>query len=220
MQSSIPKQYLPLAGKTVLQVSLEKLQRLQCLAGCVVAISADDVYFDQYCPFLPRIVRVEGGSERATSVLSGLQYLMNNGCEQDWGLVHDAARPGVKSENLQRLVDEVLKTGVGGILAVPVADTLKTVSDGIVQSTLDRLAIWQAHTPQMFRVGELYFAIEQALAQRLVITDESSAMELAGYSPQVICDSRDNIKITQAEDLALAEWILQQQINTGSYQCE
>lgn len=211
MQAQRPKQYLPLAGKTVLQVTLDKLQTLPDLAGCIVALSQDDPYFETYCGQTPGITTVVGGPERSISVFQGLTHLMQRGCANDWALVHDAARPCVKPANLRKLVHEVLRLNCGGLLAVPVADTLKQVEDHRALGTVNRSGLWHAHTPQMFRVGELHSALQTALTQNLNVTDEASAMEAVGVRPTIVADSRDNIKITQAEDLALAEWILQQQ---------
>lgn len=211
MGADKPKQYLPLAGKTVLQVTLDKLQGLSALAGCVIALSDGDPYFGSICGTRAGLMTVPGGAERSQSVFHGLAYLMQRGCEQDWALVHDAARPCVRPANLQKLVQEVIHHNCGGLLAIPVADTLKRVEGDCVASTIDRSQLWQAHTPQMFRVSELYLALQVAASRKLAITDEASAMELAGYRPRIVADSRDNIKITQVDDLALAESILQSQ---------
>lgn len=211
MQAQKPKQYLPLAGKTVLQITLDKLQTLPDLAGCIVALSDGDPHFADCCAPSTGTVTVVGGTERAVSVYKCLQYLMQRGCGQDWALVHDAARPCVRLENLHKLAREVVDSNCGGLLAAPVADTLKKVEGGRVLSTVDRSNLWQAHTPQMFRVGELFSALQAGFARSSTITDEASAMEAVGVQPLIVADSRDNIKITQAEDLALAEWILQQQ---------
>lgn len=211
MHAPMPKQYLPLAGKTVLQITLDKLQGLPSLTGCVVALSEGDPYFAGLCGGRAGLVTVTGGAERSASVYQGLLYLMQRGCEQDWALVHDAARPCVRPINLQKLVREVLDHNCGGLLAAPVADTLKRVDANRVLATVDRTFLWHAHTPQMFRVGELFAALQVAADRGLTVTDEASAMEFVGVQPRVIADSRDNIKITRTEDLALAEWILQQQ---------
>lgn len=215
MQASLPKQYLNLSGQPVLQVTLNKLAQLKQLSGMVVAVAAGDLYFDQLITMPPNTVKVPGGRERADSVLQALEYLERQGCAQDWALVHDAARPCVRLDRIQQLIDQVLASGEGGLLAAPIADTLKRALDQKAHSTVDRSSLWQAHTPQMFPVGALRLALRNGLEEGAVITDESSAMELQGEKPGLIADSRDNIKITQPEDLFLAEQILAAQQTSG-----
>lgn len=210
MGAPLPKQYLSLAGSTVLQITLKKLLALPQLSGCVVVLAQDDPYFTKLTGALP-VTTVVGGAQRADSVCCGLQHLLQYADERDWVLVHDAARPCVRLQNLQKLVDQVLQHGRGALLAAPVADTLKRVAGEQVLGTVDRSHLWLAHTPQMFRIGELLAALNQAKASGQSVTDEASAMEAMGMQPMVVADSRDNIKITQPEDLALAEGILQQQ---------
>lgn len=211
MQANVPKQYLPLAGKTVIEVTLNKLLSVPGLAGCIVALSQGDPYFSKHCRHIRGVTTVTGGAERAASVRAGLEHLVEQGFEQDWALVHDAARPCVKPANVLKLMRSALQHGCGALLAVPAADTLKKVHANAAVETVDRSQLWHAHTPQMFRAGELLCALKSAAKSGLTITDESSAMEATGARPAIVCDSRDNIKITQAEDLALAEWILAQQ---------
>lgn len=213
MGAALPKQYLPLAGKTVLQITLEKLRALPDLYGIVVALADTDRYFaDLDVP--AGTVTVTGGRNRADSVLSGLQYLMAQGAGDDWVLVHDAARPCVRMENIQRLIQQVKAQRCGGILATPVADTLKKSAAGTVLKTVDRADLWAAHTPQMFQVEDLFTALEKALGDAAQITDEASAIEYCGGRVLLVSDSRDNIKITQPEDLWLAEQILRRQART------
>ncbi len=211
MGASLPKQYLPLADSCVLQVTLSKLLNTPEIDGVLVAIAEHDPWFKQAILPDARLEAIEGGMERAHSVLNGLQCLMSRGYQDDWALVHDAARPCVAAAQIHALIHSANEFEYGTILAARAADTLKHVVAGKVQATVDRNTIWYAHTPQIFRVGMLHKAIEDALTQGQQVTDESSAMELSGYMPQVLEDSRDNLKITQPEDLALAEWILQQQ---------
>lgn len=220
MQASLPKQYLTLGGQPVLQITLNKLAQLNQLSGVVVAVSPDDPHFERLITMPPNAVRVAGGRERADSVLRALNYLEQHGCAQDWALVHDAARPCVRRERMQQLIEQVLATGEGGLLAAPVADTLKSALDQRAQSTVDRSHLWQAHTPQMFPVGALRLALLKGLEEGAVITDEASAMELQGERPRLVADSRDNIKITQPEDLFLAEQILAAQAAGGQQEVQ
>ncbi|AQZ93268.1 2-C-methyl-D-erythritol 4-phosphate cytidylyltransferase [Halopseudomonas phragmitis] len=204
MQADRPKQYLPLRGRTLIEHTLDCFLGQPELLGLVVCLSADDDWWPQLaCALDTRISRAAGGRERADSVLSGLKRLSELGAdEQDWVLVHDAARPNLAETDLHKLVRELADDPVGGLLAVPVRDTLKLAGpDGRVQSTPDRALYWQAYTPQMFRLGALRKALAAALAAGVAITDESSAMEWAGHSPRLIEGRADNIKITRPEDL-------------------
>lgn len=210
MGAALPKQYLPLAGKTVLQITLEKLAALPQVGGLVVAVAQNDDRITTL-DLPPGTVRVLGGRERAESVFNGLRYLMEQGCAQDWALVHDAARPCVQVENIQRLIECVRQRNCGGILATPIADTLKQSDGEKILRTVNRTGLWAAHTPQMFPVGQLFHALEKALADVVPITDEASAIEYIGGEVLLVPDARDNIKITQPEDLWLAEQILRQQ---------
>jgi len=207
MGAAVPKQYLPLAGKTVLQITLEKLISLPQVCGLVVAVAENDSLFSRLD--LPSgIVRIAGGRERAESVFNGLRYLMEQDREQDWALVHDAARPCVRLENVARLIDCARRRDCGGILATPIADTLKKSTGEKILRTVDRAGLWAAHTPQLFPVGQLFYALEKSLADAVPITDEASAIEYIGGEVLLVPDARDNIKITQPEDLWLAEQIL------------
>jgi 2-C-methyl-D-erythritol 4-phosphate cytidylyltransferase len=139
-------------------------------------------------------------------VLNGLLGLCELGAgEQDWVLVHDAARPNLQRADLDRLLSELAGDPVGGLLAVPVRDTLKRIgADGRVQETVDRSVIWQAYTPQMFRLQALRDALNDALAAGVAITDEASALEWVGQAPRLIEGRADNLKITRPEDL---DWL-------------
>ncbi len=204
MQADRPKQYLPLRGRTLIEHTLDCFLGQPELLGLVVCLSADDGWWPQLaCALDTRISRAAGGRERADSVLAGLQRLSELGAdEQDWVLVHDAARPNLAETDLHKLVRELADDPVGGLLAVPVRDTLKLAGpDGRVQSTPDRALYWQAYTPQMFRLGALRKALAAALAAGVAITDEASAMEWAGYAPRLVEGRADNIKITRPEDL-------------------
>jgi 2-C-methyl-D-erythritol 4-phosphate cytidylyltransferase len=221
MQSSIPKQYLPLAGKTVIEHSLHRLLQSPYLAGIVVALHPEDTFF-RTLPLASdaRISLVDGGTERSDSVRLALQQVATKAAADDWVLVHDAARPCLTQASLHLLIDTLRHGSVGGILAAPVADTLKRVdSQQYIENTQDRRQLWGAQTPQMFPVQQLVSALQIALDRGLNITDDASAMEAAGFSVQVIAGPSDNLKITRPEDLTLAELILRAQ-NMSDMACE
>jgi 2-C-methyl-D-erythritol 4-phosphate cytidylyltransferase len=157
----------------------------------------------------PRVRRVVGGAQRSDSVLAALAALLALGEPSDWVLVHDAARPCLQPGDLDRLVERVSASGNGAILAEPIVETVKEASGaGLVLRTLDRSRLWRAQTPQMFRLGELHAALADAVAQGRAITDEASAMELAGHPVQLVQGSPRNLKVTLPGDLQLAAWYL------------
>ncbi|WP_439887859.1 2-C-methyl-D-erythritol 4-phosphate cytidylyltransferase [Pseudomonas sp. MBLB4123] len=207
MRADRPKQYLELAGKTILEHSLACFLEHPQLRGLVVSLAGDDPYWPTLaCAVDPRIERAAGGRERADSVLGGLQRLTELGAgERDWVLVHDAARPNLARDDLDRLLAELAGDPVGGLLAVPARDTLKRAgADGRVRETVDRAPIWQAYTPQMFRLGQLYRALSDALVAGVAVTDEASAIEWTGLAPRLIEGRADNLKVTRPEDL---DWL-------------
>ncbi len=207
MRADRPKQYLPLGGRTLLEHTLDCFLDHPGLRGLVLALGRDDPYWPTLaCADDPRIQRADGGAERADSVLNALVKLEALGASvDDWVLVHDAARPNLARSDLDRLLGELADDPVGGLLAVPSRDTVKLAGvDGKVARTLDRQLIWLAFTPQMFRLGALRQALEQGLASGAAITDEASAMELAGAAPRLIEGRADNLKVTRPEDL---EWL-------------
>lgn len=207
MAADRPKQYLPLGGLTILEHSLGCFLNHPSLKGLVVSVATDDPFWPSLpCAVDTRVARVEGGRERADSVLNALLYLHAQGaCDDDWVLVHDAARPNLAREDLDTLLAELADDPVGGLLAVPARDTLKRVDkNGRAVETVDRSLIWQAYTPQMFRLGALHRALADSLVADATITDESSAMEWAGLAPRLIEGRSDNIKVTRPEDL---EWL-------------
>lgn len=209
MRADRPKQYLQLGGRTILEHTLDCFLTHPNLRGLVVSLAADDPWWPSLaCASDSRIHRAPGGAERADSVLGGLHLLEKLAADvNDWVLVHDAARPNLTREDLDRLLGELADDPVGGLLAVPVRDTLKRVGpDGRVLETIDRSVIWQAYTPQMFRLGALEEALAGALAEKVAITDEASALEWAGQSPRLIEGRADNLKITRPEDL---QWLAQ-----------
>lgn len=207
MAADRPKQYLPLGRQTIIEHSLDCFLGHPALKGLVVSLAPDDPFWPTLAiAHDPRVQRVAGGARRADSVLNALLYLHGNGAsDDDWVLVHDAARPNLARADLDKLLDELAADAVGGLLAVPSRDTLKRAdASGRVVETVDRSAIWQAFTPQMFRLGPLHRALADSLVADVAITDEASAMEWAGYSPRLIEGRGDNIKITRPEDL---EWL-------------
>ncbi|WP_075594101.1 2-C-methyl-D-erythritol 4-phosphate cytidylyltransferase [Pseudoalteromonas sp. PAB 2.2] len=210
MQHSAPKQYIELAGKTILEHTLSKLAELDFIHTIKVAISDDDGYFDAIPQIDSRIERVSGGTERADSVLNALLSLADN--PPDWVLVHDAARPLVCLSDITRLVDECLAANEGGILASKVKDTIKRGRTHSEQ-TVPRDDLWQALTPQFFPYQALVDALSNALENGVTITDEASAIEWAKQPVKLVAGRSDNIKITTPEDLDLAAFLLQKQQN-------
>ncbi|MGO2767692.1 2-C-methyl-D-erythritol 4-phosphate cytidylyltransferase [Pseudomonas taetrolens] len=207
MAADRPKQYLQLGGRSILEHSLGCFLDHPGLKGLVVSIASDDPFWPSLqCATDTRIARVDGGRERADSVLNALLHLHAQGAsDEDWVLVHDAARPNLSREDLDKLLIELADDPVGGLLAVPARDTLKRMGkNGRVAETIDRSLIWQAYTPQMFRLGALHRALADSLVADAVITDESSAMEWSGQAPRLIEGRSDNIKVTRPEDL---EWL-------------
>ena len=204
MAADRPKQYLQIAGRCILEHSLHCFLDHPGLLGAMVCVALDDPFWPQL-PVAsdPRVRRAPGGRERGDSVLAGLQALLAEGAgAEDWVLVHDAARPNLARQDLDRLLAELADDPVGGLLAVPARDTLKRASaDGRVVQTVDRSVIWQAYTPQMFRLGALREALAQALKEGVAVTDEASAMEWSGLSPRLIEGRADNLKVTRPEDL-------------------
>ena len=204
--NSIPKQYLPLCGATVIEHALRPfLARHEC-AGIVIVLSAEDTRWSSLAAARDtRVTTTIGGGERADSVRAGVAALKPRAPSGDWVLVHDAARPCLSDEDLGRLLESLAEDDVGGLLAAPVVDTLKR-ADGVgrVDATVDRTGLWRALTPQMFRLA----IIERALEPRSAATDEAQAVEALGLKPKLIEGSAENLKITVPEDLIRAERIL------------
>ncbi|QVL20153.1 2-C-methyl-D-erythritol 4-phosphate cytidylyltransferase [Pseudomonas qingdaonensis] len=216
MAADRPKQYLQLGGRTILEHSLDCFLDHPCLKGVVVSIAADDPYWPGLaCASDTRIQRAAGGRERADSVLNALLLLHAQGAaDNDWVLVHDAARPNLARDDLDRLLGELANDPVGGLLAVPARDTLKRAdANGRVSATIDRSTVWQAYTPQMFRLGVLHRALADSLVADVAITDEASAIEWSGQAPRLVEGRNDNIKVTRPEDL---EWLRQRWAHRGN----
>lgn len=213
MGSDIPKQYLPLASKPVILHTLQRLLTHPKIKAAVVAVSETDSWWpDLARHFDHQVIQAEGGVERCHSVLNALHTLSLQAHDDDWVLVHDAARPCLRRDDLDKLIDSLADDDVGGLLAIPVRDTMKRAEPNQrVVDTVAREGLWHALTPQMFKLGMLRAALEDALEAEVHVTDEASAMERAGYQPLLVEGHGSNIKITRPEDLALAEFYLQQQ---------
>jgi 2-C-methyl-D-erythritol 4-phosphate cytidylyltransferase len=206
MESKIPKQYLDLAGSPVLIRTIERLASCSGIAGLFLGISAGDQYWqalDYTQPWLKSVF--DGGKERSDTVRLILEGMAGMVHEDDWVLVHDAVRPCVRNEDIERLMLQASKQD-GGLLALPVTDTLKRAnSSREVESTVDRQNLWRAQTPQMFRYADLKQALDEADRHGHIITDEASAMEHAGFHPLLVQGSGENIKITLPGDIQIAE---------------
>ncbi|WHP07591.1 2-C-methyl-D-erythritol 4-phosphate cytidylyltransferase [Acinetobacter corruptisaponis] len=206
------KQYQYIQNHTVLEHTVNRLNTLN-LAGCILAIGEQD-HFAKTLSFQhkDKLHFCSGGAERVHSVLNALIYLSEIAHEDDWVLVHDAARPCVTQENLQLLVNTAIVHNQSAILAIPVRDTLKQVHTGNqIEKTVSRELLWQAQTPQIAKLKILKNALKTALANDILITDEASALEYINQPVQVVQGRSDNIKITYADDLELARLILQSQ---------
>jgi 2-C-methyl-D-erythritol 4-phosphate cytidylyltransferase len=218
-----PKQYAMLQdGRTVIEWALAPFLADPNCAGAVVVLAADDPYWPEVGQRLvrspgqtPRLIHASGGAERSHTVRNGLAALNALAAADEWVLVHDAARPCLPASDLRRLLERVSSHPVGGLLATPAADTLKRASRGSdpagdpeIEQTVDRSALWRALTPQMFRHGMLSDALDRALAAGRLPTDEAQAIEWTGKRPVLVEGSARNIKITSADDLAVATALL------------
>jgi 2-C-methyl-D-erythritol 4-phosphate cytidylyltransferase len=207
MGTPVPKQYLTLQGKTILEYSIQALLDIPFIKNIVVVIAPDDVYWETL-PFIqhPRILVVQGGGERQESVLKGLMALQSEASTDDWILVHDAARPCLHASDVMQLVSRLAAHPIGGLLGTPVRDTLKRCApDGQIQETISRQHLWHALTPQMFRYQILFDALSSVISKQQAVTDDASAVELSGAVPLMVQGRADNIKVTLPEDLALLE---------------
>lgn len=232
MGGQTPKQYLTLGSTSVLQATLSRLLQVPDVSGIVVVLSADDTLWPTIkAGSDPKVHTTIGGTSRAESVAAGLQFVLSK-CKPDtWVLVHDAARPLIQVSDVQRLSDAVYNSGaVGGILATPVQDTLKQASEYYgIECTINRETLWQAQTPQLFRVGDLAEAIEKAIADDkkaaqvsgefddpdnsfMPLTDEASAMERLGHEPLLVEALQPNFKITRPVDLRIANALLNDEV--------
>ena len=215
----MPKQYLEIAGKSLLAHAAATLLGDPRIAKTFIVVLPEDPYAERIAAMLgleAALVLRCGGTTRAETVLNGLRAMEKHGVlDNDWVLVHDAARPCLSAASLNRLIDEVGTDVVGGILAVPVSDTLKRGDDAQrATATEPRAGLWHAQTPQMFRVGTLRNALQDAKLD--VITDEASAIEAVGMRPKLVMGERQNIKVTYVDDIPFVEWLLARQSGQGA----
>ncbi len=209
MNADTPKQYIDINGRSVLAHTIDRLLQLEMLESIVVVLDQTSHNAGLHIYENPKVTTCIGGGSRAESVRNGLQHLQGVAEPGSLVLVHDAARPCVRTEDIRRLIKAVGSDKNGGLLAMPVVDTIKRADAGMhVTETVDRSHLWRAATPQLFVHQLLLQALTDALAAGADITDEASAMQHAGYSPKLVECSADNIKITTATDLALAEHYL------------
>jgi len=221
MQNDIPKQYLKINNKTIIEHTLDCFISHPAIAGVIVVLNTDDFYWKKNKlntkPSQIPIYTVEGGSERSDSVMQGLDYLLmvERLSEDSWVMVHDAARPCLLKTDIDKLLAIRNESCVGGILASLVRDTMKRAIEKNIVKTNARIShtesrenLWHALTPQLFKLGELKNALEDCLEKGIAVTDEASAMEALGKQVELVEGSMSNLKITQPEDLVLAELLL------------
>jgi 2-C-methyl-D-erythritol 4-phosphate cytidylyltransferase len=203
--TTLPKQYQPIAGQPMVAHTLAAFAAVPRISETLCVIAPDDTLFAQHVGSTHWVANCASDT-RAKTVLNGLKTMLTQGAQaSDWVLVHDAARCLITPAQINALIDACQHDPVGGLLALPLPDTLKTARSGHVASTVSRADKWLAHTPQMFRIGVLTQALEHSFASA---TDESSAMEALGHSPKLVHSSAQNFKVTYPEDFALAEAIL------------
>ncbi|MFW5426522.1 MAG: 2-C-methyl-D-erythritol 4-phosphate cytidylyltransferase [Methylophagaceae bacterium] len=213
MQADRPKQYLELEGSTVLEHTLQRLASHDRVKGIIVAVAENDPWWAQVSVNSDTPIHVVvGGKERADSVYNALKALAKLSDDDPWVLVHDAARPCLRHQDIDQMLSKLASHPVGGILGIPITDTVKRAgADNEITETVMREGLWRASTPQMFRLNTLKDALQMAKQQQLIVTDEASAIELAGLKAIMVEGHSDNIKITVPQDLALARLFLQQQ---------
>lgn len=208
-----PKQYTLLAGRSVVAYTLEALAAVTRLTATLVVLAPEDRLFEAHAPAFAGpgawVARC-GGATRAETVAAGLHQLRQRGArDDDWVLVHDAARCLLQAAWVERLIDACLTDEVGGLLALPLADTLKASAAGRGLATLPRVDKWLAQTPQMFRLGTLQRALAQATQRALEVTDEASAIEALGLQPLLVPGAAENFKLTWPADFELAARLLE-----------
>jgi 2-C-methyl-D-erythritol 4-phosphate cytidylyltransferase len=208
--SAQPKQYQQVAGAPLVVHALNALGAVRQIVKTLVVLAPGDTFLDAYKPQFDTVLIADcGGATRTKSVFNGLVHLQTMGAtENDWVLVHDAARCLVTPALIQQLIDTCWPDEVGGLLALPLPDTLKTSDGSRVAATVERADKWLAQTPQMFRLGPLTAALRACEAAGLAVTDESSAMEAQGLMPLLVRGSAQNFKVTYPEDFAFAESLL------------
>ena len=215
MQANVAKQYLNINNQTVLQHTVEQFINLAFVKGILVAVSEhDDTFTTLSFSNKNKVQHCIGGQERFETVLNTLDYFQSTIAPHEWVMVHDAARPCVTQQDIEKLYQECKNHEVGGILATPVKDTLKqSLADQTIAKTVDRDKMWHAFTPQMFRYQNLVNAIENSIMDGLLITDDASAFENLNLHPKLVEGREDNIKITRPSDLDYATWLITQRQN-------
>lgn len=209
MKNDVPKQYLLVNNTSVLEHTLTTLLNYHLFKKCVVVIHEADKHWPLLKFNHPKLITALGGKERCNSVFNGLQALKPFVKETDWIVVHDAARPFLQISDMDKLINEIDNDPLGGLLGTPLKNTIKSIDDTQhVLKTLDRQKIWQALTPQMFRYHWILKALNSAIKKQQPVTDEANAIELLGKHPKIIEGRSDNIKITDAYDLALFDYYL------------
>lgn len=209
-----PKQYISINNKTIIEHTIDCFIHREEIEKIVIAISKEDKFW----PTLAiskhvKIVTAAGGEERYQSVLNSLQALTGKADNNDWVMVHDAARPCLNQSAIDRLLIELRTHDVGGILAMPCRDTMKRANNtGEIDKTVERESLWHAQTPQMFKYEKLLSAIEDALKNQIVVTDESMAMERLGYKPLLVHGHQENMKLTHKDDLEALKTYLEKVI--------
>lgn len=208
----IPKQYLEIGGRPLIAHALDALLAHPAIDGAVVALAADDALWPGWTSLHGKpVLRCQGGGERADSVLAALRAIPQHIDGERLVLVHDAARPNLRAEDIGRLIEAAAQHADGALLAAPVRDTLKRADDrACVESTEPREGLWRALTPQAFRRGALIAALESARAGGVIVTDDAMAMERTGAKPKLVEGREDNLKVTTPADLALARYLLSQ----------
>lgn len=215
MGVDIPKQYITVCDKAIIEHTVEKFTSRNDLQGILVALSNSDQHWSTLeLSKNNKITTVTGGEERYKSVYNALCSLKNKAGDDDWILVHDAVRPCITTSEIDQFIADLDHlNGIGGILALPCFETMKKANTNHeIEETIDRKFIWHAQTPQMFRYKKLFLAIEKIMNENIFITDEAMAMELAGYKPILIQGTHSNIKITDQNDLKYLESFLRQEI--------
>jgi 2-C-methyl-D-erythritol 4-phosphate cytidylyltransferase len=216
MQSELPKQYLPLLNKTIVEHTLDRLLSHPEVAGAVVVLSATDQYWanlNYQSQSKKPLIFAEGGVLRHQSVFNGLEKLYADVSQDCYALVHDAVRPLVPIKDLDRVIEAARQHSGGALLGVPVADTIKQLNvDGNIDQTISRAGLWRAFTPQIFKTDLLREALTFVIENKIEITDDASAVEAIGQSPRLVLGSAENIKITLPEDLILARQIWARQM--------
>ena len=213
---SAPKQYTPLRGKQVIHRTLDRLHAVLELSGILVGVAAEtDLTLSDPSTGRLNVETYIGGATRSETVLKGLKRLIDCGRVDEWALIHDAARPLITPELVSELVNSVGFDVRGGFLAIEVVDTLKKAKNGRSLETIDRGQHWCAQTPQLFPVGRLFDALCAGKEKNITFTDEANAMEFLGYAPLLVKGSRENLKLTEPEDMIFASAILDAQEKTS-----